>query len=470
MKNGNVAGRILTGSIGRAVLVGTALLVIVGLLAVACAPQATPEPTEAPQEEVEEPKEEPAEAPQEEAKEPARIVFQIYPPGRFDGVIAAFNESHPDIVIEPSLVELEQLKTDTRIAIAGGGGPDLSVYQTGPAYDVADMFREGLIMNLDGYYEKYGWADVSPPGIDIDMVDGHYAVFDWCIVSTPHFFYNADIFEELGLTPPTTVEEFEQVALKIREAGYEPLAVGGKDKWPIRHLLSVLAARHLEREDYINLMLGWQTSTENPTSWTDPRVIETLATYKRWEENGVFATGFNAMGNGEASALFASGEAAMYSIGMWFASPTLYEEAIGDAFTLDVFRVPQFDPDIPMMEAATFAGSTIIVNAATEYPEEVGIFLDYMISKTGQKLFADIGRVPIRTDMTEEDLAVMDPLVLKILAWVQGGPTVENFDAWLTAEQAEAVAVGIQEIVAGTKTPEELAAEMEELTQKIRSQ
>jgi ABC-type glycerol-3-phosphate transport system substrate-binding protein len=54
-----------------------------------------------------------------------------------------------------------------------------------------------------------GWTEVSIEGVQV------------------LWFYNADIFAEVGVEPPTTWDEFAAVCEKIAAAGYQPLAVSG---------------------------------------------------------------------------------------------------------------------------------------------------------------------------------------------------------------------------------------------------
>ena len=60
----------------------------------------------------------------------------------------------------------------------------------------------------------------------IDQVNGSWTAL--CVSGTQVlWFYNADIFEEVGVEPPTTWDEFVAVCEKIAAAGYQPLAVAG---------------------------------------------------------------------------------------------------------------------------------------------------------------------------------------------------------------------------------------------------
>lgn len=52
--------------------------------------------------------------------------------------------------------------------------------------------------------------------------------------SAGFIYYNVDLFEELGLTPPTTYDQFVQVGKTLKDAGKIPLIFRGKDAsyWP----------------------------------------------------------------------------------------------------------------------------------------------------------------------------------------------------------------------------------------------
>ena len=50
------------------------------------------------------------------------------------------------------------------------------------------------------------------------------------------FFYNVDIFNELGIAPPTSAADFIAVLQKIKDNGkYAPLALGSADGWQLAY-------------------------------------------------------------------------------------------------------------------------------------------------------------------------------------------------------------------------------------------
>lgn len=68
------------------------------------------------------------------------------------------------------------------------------------------------------------FIDISTQGMDVN--NGTWDIIN--PVSTQVlWFYNADIFREVGVKPPTTWDELVNVCEKLYQAGYQPIAAGG---------------------------------------------------------------------------------------------------------------------------------------------------------------------------------------------------------------------------------------------------
>ena len=79
-------------------------------------------------------------------------------------------------------------------------------------------------------------------------------------------FYNTQIFEEVGVTPPETYDEWLEVCEKIQDAGYTPIACSAKDPWCI----SLLAGYLCDREDGPDNLQG---VSEGTLDWTSESYI-----------------------------------------------------------------------------------------------------------------------------------------------------------------------------------------------------
>ena len=99
--------------------------------------------------------------------------------------------------------------------------------------NLAGSDRVDKVVNFYDYafdesaYSDGEWADqIAFDMQNIDMVSG-----SWDCVSITGvqvlWFYNVDIFKEVGVEPPKTWDEFVDVCAKIEAAGYQPLAIAG---------------------------------------------------------------------------------------------------------------------------------------------------------------------------------------------------------------------------------------------------
>ncbi|MFV0431637.1 MAG: extracellular solute-binding protein [Alphaproteobacteria bacterium] len=116
----------------------------------------------------------------------------------------------------------EDNMTATIAAFRAGNAPNISqIYDAGAAtiigakgaaIAVEDLFKEsGVAFDSNDYIPgvRYFYADSQGKMIGMPFNS-----------STPIMYYNKDILEKLGLEPPKTWEEFEEMAPKIKEAGY----------------------------------------------------------------------------------------------------------------------------------------------------------------------------------------------------------------------------------------------------------
>ncbi len=79
----------------------------------------------------------------------------------------------------------------------------------------------------DSPYSDGDWIDQF--AFDMQQIDAATGNWDCVSISGVQvlWFYNADIFAEVGVEPPKTWDEFVTVCEKISAAGYQPLAIAG---------------------------------------------------------------------------------------------------------------------------------------------------------------------------------------------------------------------------------------------------
>ncbi|PTW62591.1 carbohydrate ABC transporter substrate-binding protein (CUT1 family) [Breoghania corrubedonensis] len=127
--------------------------------------------------------------------------------------------------------------------IAGGGGdaamtalrarvvsgnPPTAVQLKGPG--IQEWAAQGALNDVQGVADKEHWDDVLPPVLaNIMKYDGKYVAAPVNIHRVDWFWANPQVLAKVGVTEmPTTWDEFNTIADKLKAAGITPLAHGGQ--------------------------------------------------------------------------------------------------------------------------------------------------------------------------------------------------------------------------------------------------
>ena len=139
----------------------------------------------------------------------------------YNTLVNKFMEENPDIQVNVTLAESTTTTLISRVA--AGNIPQLvSVFPWSASYK--DMFREGLFMDLT---DQDFMKRVTPSVLERCEVNGKQYSLP---LTTNSFglYYNVDIFNELGLTIPKTMDEMWGVCDKLVEAGIQPFSFPDK--------------------------------------------------------------------------------------------------------------------------------------------------------------------------------------------------------------------------------------------------
>ncbi len=199
---------------------------------------------------------------------------------------------------------------DARAVLAtrmqGGQPPDS--FQVHAGHELIDTYVvAGQMEPLTWLYEEEGWLDVMPPDlIEILSYNGEI----WSVPVNIHranvLWYNKAVFEEHNLQPPTTWDEFFEVAEALQDAGIVPLALG--EAWTQVHLFETVLLGTLGPDAYIGLWTG-------ETNWNDPKVVKALQTFDRIFD--YVNEDYAALSWDQATQLVIDGDAAMNIMGDW---------------------------------------------------------------------------------------------------------------------------------------------------------
>src|SRR5437879_9672324 len=171
------------------------------------------------------------------------------------------------------------------------------------------LFKQGFLAPLN---DLPGMSNFGPVAKSAWITDDGKTVFCVPMASVIHgFIYNADIFKQLGLTPPKTEAEFFQVLDKIKQDGrYAPLALGTADQWEAATMgFQNIGPNYWKGEQ------GRLALITGRAKFTDPDYVAVWRTLAKWRP--YLASGFEAQKYPDSQNLFTLGKAAIYPAGSW---------------------------------------------------------------------------------------------------------------------------------------------------------
>ncbi len=328
-----------------------------------------------------------------------------------ESMVAAWNEAHPDMPVQHSIINHEDFKQAIRAYLIAEPAPDVLTWFAG---NRARFFIDrGLIMDISDMWEAEGFDDSYAPGFNAlaTVGEGKYflptSYYWWAI------YYRPSLFEKAGIDgEPETFDQLLDACDKLNAAGITPFTIGARFRWPAAAWFDYLNMRTNGPEFHVNLMLLKE-------SYLDERLQATFANWQKLIDRKCFVESPAALDWQEAVDDMVQERAAMYLMGGFIVDS--YPDEMED--DLDFFRFPIIDPAIPVGEDAPTDGYFIAAQARN--PEGAKAFLAYLGSKEYQQAaFEQMGRLPTRTDV---DISGATPPVQKGIQLIQSADYIAQF-------------------------------------------
>lgn len=372
---------------------------------------------------------------------------------KWEALIADFEAQNPKIDIQRSTLGLEEQRQLTRTELSSGTGPDIFTYSTGPAF--AGLLADaGLILDLSGAYEELNWEVYDWTKGSVTDSDGNLYGFP-DEVGTLGVFYNKTLFSDLGLEEPQTVQELRRAAEKAKDAGKIPFAFGNSQQWPAGHLFSMSASNALTCEGISNVLYG-------DGSWDTSEVSEAIdLVFRDFEEAGYYPPSTNAITYDDANNLFYGGQAAMLPSGSWLVGG-MNERDLG--FEVGFFPFPAFG-EKPIAPPTTLGRGFFVRHDIPDVKREAALqFLDYLADPaTAQSIAETFNYIPgVPFDFQSADVSPVFREVLESIPQpAEGEDRGQNIDVVAPQIFNEVMFTGFQEVLNGTRTPEQQAAALQ---------
>ncbi len=396
-------------------------LLLTPLLLTHCGGEATPEPV---------------------AKEPVELtLISFESTGAWraaeDQAIKQFQTREPNITFDH-----QEFRQAPQSYLTQTPPPDM---MTSGAYSfLTQAAQQNLVLDLTELWAETGLRDAFPAGFQsLSAYEGkqYYLPvgYAWSAI-----YYNRAVFDQYGLQPPQSWDEFITICDTLLANGETPLTLAGGDAW-----LTLLWF------DYLNLRLNGaavhRALLQGQLPYNDSRILTVVEQWSQLLRNGYFVER-----PGQNSALLSlmalmrtdnnvlnEQKAVMTLVSpFWMTElPAKYHEEI------DFFRFPVMDPAMSAAEVVTTLG--YMAPSSGQHRAETLAFLTYMGSKEGQTtMMQQLGKgtiwAPARDDIDATLLSpalkqgkeivrdvpdLLSPFMLTLPTemWPLMGRTVENF-------------------------------------------
>ncbi|GAA3639414.1 extracellular solute-binding protein [Microbacterium awajiense] len=281
------------------------------------------------------------------------------------------NAELPDIEIEISSVPPGDYEVQLPVTLSSASPPD--IYALWPGGRPLFQAENGVIAPITDFYnETVAPRYVEGVNLGATEVDGEVYVMPFN-VQPNEFYYRTDVFEELGLSAPTTWDEFVDVTEKIAASGVTPIILGSSLGWEPLLWFDYLVMRTAGPEFRARLMQGEE-------SYLDPKVVEAMDLWADLLEAGAFNDNITSISWDEMTPAMADGRAAMMLMGPW-AVDALTNSGLVPGQDFEAFPFPEIDPSAgPSAEGAMEGWAT---SGARDNAEDVYAVLD-CFSSTAQ--------------------------------------------------------------------------------------
>lgn len=367
-----------------------------------------------------------------------------------DEIIAAFNAQSCGITVE------QEYQNDAsniiKIKFASGEAPDImTTYEQ-------EYVDQGKYLDLSDMNEIWDRLIPSMRESCTDINSGkQYRI---CTNMTmAGFFYNKEIFDQLGLKPATTWEDFVANLEKIKAEmpDVDPWFIFGSEAWHLGHLIEFMP------HGYIKAKYG-ATEAKVAMLKNDKSILNfgaadgAMATFAadllELQKKGLINADVLTATNDNCVDAFVSGKAAMFSNGMWALSGILEKDpAMADKIGFAPYPAMMAD-GTPVVLVAEDSGYSISADSANI--EEAKAFLSYLFNAENQKKYAEsLGSPSAFTDVDAKWApdSVVEGVNSAVASAANIGFTNEK-PAGFSGDDAGRM---VQDLLAGKYTAEEFA-------------
>ena len=315
--------------------------------------------------------------------------------------------------------ELSTLGETLKAAFMAGDAPDVIYLEAGIG-TVGNYVKAGYYEDLTNAYDEYGWKDnLMSACWEIPSADN----FIWGVgneMETMSLYVNQDIFDELGLEQPKTIEELTEDMKVIKDAGYNVLANTLDSQWSNNmNFIGTILYSYMSQDEIADVM-------NQDGSWDKESVRAAVECIADWLDKGYFPS--HPEVDGDQEQLYFAGDTALWITGNWEVG-NITEKT---DFTTSIYPFPGSETCPDGGSQVNFAGGAYLVYSGSESKEAAYKFIDYSVNNPDTaKIWAEVGgTMPPYTKEYDAELSPLGERVVELL----GDESLQNtagINMWL---------------------------------------
>jgi len=285
-----------------------------------------------------------------------------------DDLAAEFTKQYPNVTFNVTRDTFQNLTANAPKLLAGDTPPDLIRLPT-----IGDTVKDGLIANLDPWFDAYGWdtwsaAQLAPLRVNDDNVRGSGSLYQLGLgYSITGIYMNTTLADQLGIEEtPTTLAELEEDFALAKAAGILPIMAGDKDG-VVNFVVQAAMNQYADPTE----MMDWILNVPGAT-YDTPGNVKGADLIRKWADAGYFPSDINAIDYASFVSRFQGGEGLFTFNGNWAAADT--QAKMGE--NVDFFLVPPVDEG--GKHVAMGAANSFSVAAGSKHLNEIVFFLNWI--------------------------------------------------------------------------------------------
>ena len=370
-----------------------------------------------------------------------------------EGLVAGFQDLHPDLTINLDVVDREAWKSQIRNALSADAPDVVNWYaanrmrpfvESDLFLDITDMFDNG---DLPGLEAVRGALTINDRQWGVP-----YTFYQWGI------FYREDIFDELGLEAPANFDQEIANCQSIIDSGRKCYTIGTKFLWTAGGWFDYLNMRTNGFDFHMSLARG-------EVEWTDARVREAFANWRTLIDMGAFVDDHQTRSWQESLPAIVNGEAAAILKGS-FAVPPLLDAGL-TTDQLGFYQFPDINEGLPRGEDAPT--DTFHIASSAQNVEAARAFLQYVTSTDVQSEINSgdaLAQLPVNAN-SQVAPDEFSQAGFEMLTENATGGIAQFFDRDFPAEMASIGMEGLQEFMVFPDNLDDILARLEDARQRI---